>query len=169
MYAHMYHPTVDKIKTLLDANNCVYHCFEHQEVRTSEEASALRPEYSLAQGAKALIVRVKIKGVPKEDEKKFIQIVVPGDSKFDPKKARQVLNIKDIRFALPEEVESITNGVQPGGVPPFGNLFGLEVFVDKALLENDEIIFNAGDRSFSIAMFSLDYVHIVKPTIVEVI
>jgi Ala-tRNA(Pro) deacylase len=164
-----YHPVVSEIKAVLDAHNCEYKCFEHEPVRTSEEAAATRPEYSISQGAKALIVRVKLKGVPKEEEKKFIQIVVPGDARFNPKKVRSVLNVKDVRFATEEEVGKITNGIMPGGVPPFGNLFGLEVVVEATLLDNnDEIIFNAGDRRFSIAMKTDDYKKIVEPKIVDI-
>ena len=163
-----YHPTVDKIKNLLDQHQLDYKCFEHIAVRTSEEAAALRPEYTISDGAKALIVRVKFKEVPKESEKQFIQIVLPGDAKFDTKKARSELNIKDVRFALPEEVSEITEGVVPGGVPPFGNIFGIPVYVDKSLLENDEVIFNAGDRSYSIAMKTKDWLQVVKPVVVEI-
>jgi len=193
-----YHQTVARIKDMLDEHAVSYLTYEHEPVRTSEEAAAIRPEYTLTQGAKALIVRIKQKGVrqssglsqevasnsdprkngdnlnssskePKEEEKQFVQIVVPGDAKFDPKKVRQVLNAKDIRFATPAEVSEITNGVQPGGVPPFGNLFGLPMYVEETLLNNDEIIFNAGDRRVSIAMKSIDYLAVVKPTVVAIV
>lgn len=164
-----YHKTVDQIKNLLDEFHYQYKTFEHEEVGTSEEAAAMRPEYTLAQGAKALIVRLKLKGVPPEQEKQFVQIVVPGDAKFDVKKVKQVLNAKDVRFATPEEVGELTDGVKPGGVPPFGMLWQLPVYVEKTLLENDEIIFNAGDRRYSIAMKSTDYLSVVKPEVVDVI
>lgn len=164
-----YHSVVGQIRELLDQHGVTYQTFEHEAVRTSEEAAALRPEFSLSQGLKALLVRIKKKSVPKEMEKQFVQIVVPGDAKFDPKKARQALNAKDIRFALPEEVEQLTNGVKPGGVPPFGNLFGLEVFAERSCTRHDEVIFNAGDRRYSIAMKSQDYLDVVKPHVVEVV
>ena len=164
-----YHKTVELIKELLNQNNVNYKTFEHEAVRTSEEAAAIRPEYTLAQGAKALIVRIKKKGVPKEEEKQFVQMVVPGDAKFDPKKARAELNAKDIRFATEAEVIELTDGVQPGGVPPFGILWGLPVFVEETLLNNDEIIFNAGDKRYSIAMPSSDYVKVVEPSVVAVV
>jgi prolyl-tRNA editing enzyme YbaK/EbsC (Cys-tRNA(Pro) deacylase) len=62
-------------------------------------------------------------------------------------------------------VKEITNGVLPGGVPPLGNLFGLEVYADNGLLGNEKIVFNAGDRSYSVAMRSKDYIDLVKPVI----
>lgn len=164
-----YHDTVKKITNLLNEHHITYKTFEHEAVRTSEEAAAIRPEYTLAQGAKALIVRIKRKGVPVAEERQFVQIVVPGDAKFDVKKARQVLEAKDIRFATPTEVSELTDGVQPGGVPPFGILFGLPVYVEETLLKNNDIIFNAGDRRFSIAMKSSDYIAVVKPEVVAIV
>jgi len=164
-----YHQTVKLIEDLLHENGVEYKAFEHEAVCTSEEAAAIRPEYTISQGAKALIVRIKKRGIPKELEKQFVQIVVPGDAKFDPKKARAELNAKDIRFAHEAEVIELTNGVVPGGVPPFGILWNLPVYVEKTLLDNEEIIFNAGDRSFSISMKSKDYIDIVKPEIVSIV
>ena len=53
------HDAVGRIKALLDAEACWYETFQHQPVRTSEEAAATRPGYGLHQGAKAIILRVK--------------------------------------------------------------------------------------------------------------
>jgi hypothetical protein len=66
-------------------------------------------------------------------------------------------------------VGGLTGGILPGGVPPFGNLFNLPVIADPALFENEKIIFNAGDRRFSVAMRAADYKRIVKPEVVEII
>lgn len=160
-----YHPVVLKIVELLEKNNCWFEVFEHEPVRTSEEAAKIRHGYDLHQGAKALIVRVKISNT----EKKFAMLVCPGNSRFDNDKVKQYFGAKDIRFATEEEVSTTTSGVQPGGVPPFGNLFELEVVVDPTLLHNEKIIFNAGDRSFSIGMKSADYVTIVSPKVENIV
>ncbi len=158
-----YNKTVQDIKTLLEKNDIEYKFFEHKPVRTSEEAVKVRPDYSLQQGAKAMIVKPKING-----ERTFVMLVLPGDKRFDNKKVKKVLDAKDVTFASEEEVAKLTNGVIPGGVPPFGNLFGLKVVADPDLFKNDEIVFNCGDQSASIAMKSEDYERIVKPEIVEI-
>lgn len=160
-----YHQVVSKIVELLEKNDCWFEVFEHTPVRTSEEAAKIRHGYDLHQGAKALIVRVKISNT----EKKFAMLVCPGNSRFDNDKVKQYFGAKDIRFATEEEVSTITSGVQPGGVPPFGNLFGIEVVVDPTLLFNEKIIFNAGDWSFSIGMKSADYVTIVSPKVENIV
>ena len=130
-------------------------------VRTSEEAAALRQGFIMHQGAKALIVKARsLDNVPF-----FAMLVFPADLKFDSKKVKAAIHTKSISFATEEEVAQATHGVQIGGVPPFGNLFGLPVYADESLFGNDEIIFNAGDRSFSVAMASADYRNLVQPTV----
>lgn len=160
-----YHPTVKRILELLKTNNCWYETFEHAPVKTSEEASKIRIGYQLNQGAKALIVRVKIPNRGKS----FYMLVMPGDKRLDNDKLKTFLGAKDLRFATVEEVSELIDGVQVGGVPPFGNLFGLKVIVDNSLFENEKIVFNAGDRSYSIAMKSEDYKKIVEPQITDIV
>lgn len=160
-----YHPVVEKIKTLLTENNIFFETFEHEPVRTSEEAAKVRTGYTIRQGAKALIVRVKISN----QDKKFVMVVVPGDKRFDNLKLKSIFGAKDIRFATEAEVGELTDGVQPGGVPPFGNLFELDVYADKSLINQQKIIFNAGDKCYSIGMFSGDYQKLVKPQVAELV
>lgn len=160
-----YHPVVEKIKSLLKENNIDFETFEHEPVRTSEEAAKVRTGYSLEQGAKALIIRAKVSN----QDKRFVMVVVPGDKRFDNQKLKKFLGVKDIRFATEEEVGEITKGILPGGVPPFGNLFNLEVFADKSLFDHQKIIFNAGDKRFSVGMESADYQRIVKPHIYDLV
>jgi prolyl-tRNA editing enzyme YbaK/EbsC (Cys-tRNA(Pro) deacylase) len=158
------HPIHEHIVQLLKQQGCWFEEFHHEQVRTSEEAAKTRPGYTLQQGAKAIIARIK---VPNEG-KKFVMLVMPADQKFDTSKVKQALHAKDIRFATEDEVEEITKGIKPGGVPPFGNLFGLEVVSDKSLYDNEKIVFNAG-RTSSIAVRSEDYRTLVKPKIEEII
>ncbi|PIP23784.1 MAG: hypothetical protein COX90_03330 [Candidatus Nealsonbacteria bacterium CG_4_10_14_0_2_um_filter_38_17] len=160
-----YHRVVGKIQNLLEENNFWFESFEHEPVRTSEEAARVRPEYSLKQGAKAMVIKVKKSGGGGEE---FVMLVFPGDLKFDNKKVKNILNAKETRFAAEQEVLSITRGVEPGAVPPFGNLFNLRVISDPKLFESEKIIFNAGDRSFSIAMKSADYKQLVNPEIFDI-
>jgi len=104
------HPIAKEIVSLLEENNYWHETFEHEPVRTSEEAASLRPNYTLKQGTKAIILRVKVPSVGK----KFVMLVMPGDKKFDSAKVKPLLHSNDIRFATEEEVQTITDGVKPG-------------------------------------------------------
>ncbi len=158
-----YHPTVQRLINLLEKSHVQFETFEHEAVRTSAEASKVRDGYTEHQGAKAILV--KITGAGKEA---FKLLVIPGDMRFSTRKVRKFLRVRDVRFARPEDVDKITEGVKPGGIPPFGNLFGIETIADPKVLENERIVFNAGDRRFSIGMFSKDYRTIAQPRVADI-
>lgn len=160
--------TYEKIIQLLTENGIHYTEFRHDPVRTSAEATKTRPGTSESQNAKALIVKFE-KSENGSRKKDYMMIVLSGNQRFDSKKVRQLFGFNKISFASEEDVVRITNGVVPGGVPPFGNLFGLKVAVDQLLLENDEIAFNAGDRSISIVMKGQDWVALVNPEIHQLV
>ena len=72
-----------------------------------------------------------------------------------------------IRFATPEELKMITNGLVPGAVPPFGTpIFTTiqDLYVDTSILENERIAFNAGSLTDSVLMSVPDYIRIANPT-----
>lgn len=155
----LFHPVVQKIKDLLTENSIEFSYFEHEAVRTSEEAHALRPGYELSQGAKALIIKCKMS----EGKRKFVQCIIPGDARLDNTKVKEATGAKSISFATKEESDEITEGIEFGGIPPFGNLFGLPIYMDPGLGKHKEILFNCGDRKATIIMKFADYLRIVSP------
>lgn len=163
-----YHPISGEIVLLLKNNSLWFETFEHEPVRTSKEASKIRHGYSIDQGAKAMIVKVYFQDKSDSNEK-FVILVTSGSSRFDSKKVNAMLNAKKLRFANEVEVDKITGGVLPGGIPPFGSLFGLKTYADELLFENEKMIFNAGDRRFSIGMYSKDYKKIADPIICQIV
>jgi prolyl-tRNA editing enzyme YbaK/EbsC (Cys-tRNA(Pro) deacylase) len=160
-----YHPVTTQITDLLDAQGCWHETFTHEAVRTSEEAAQTRPGYTLQQGAKAIIVRVK----KSKRDRQFVMLVYPADRAFDTRKVKAFFAARDVRFASEDEVSACTDGVQVGGIPPFGNLFGLPVYAAPELFNNEKIVFNAGDRRFSVAITSADYQRLVQPTIIDIL
>lgn len=147
----------EKIIKLLDKNKISYQLFEHKPVFTSKQAAEIRgtkPE----QGAKALIFL---------GDGKPLMIVLPGTRKVEIKIFKRLFGIRNLCMAIPEEVEKLTAGVKIGAVPPFGNLFGIPVFVDKSLGCSQEIAFNAGLHTKSIQMKYKDFVHLVSPSFGE--
>ena len=147
-----HHAVVDTLFSFFKNNGVPYSSYTHKEVKTSEEAASARPGYSIEQGVKALIVTLR-----KDRRKSHAQIVVPGHKKFSSRKVRHALGADSVSFCTESEMREITGGVEPGGVPPFGNLFSLPVYVDEGVFSNDTIIFNCGDRRVSAAITSADY------------
>jgi len=85
--------------------------------------------------------------------------VLPGSRRVDNARVRALLGTRTLRFATPEELLALT-GCVPGAVPPFGNLFGLPVLVDEALVAREEIAFNAGSNDVSMVMATADFLRL---------
>jgi prolyl-tRNA editing enzyme YbaK/EbsC (Cys-tRNA(Pro) deacylase) len=88
-----------------------------------------------------------------------LHLVLPADRRVDNAGLRRLLGVRRVRFATPEELLALT-GCVPGAVPPFGNLFDLEVLVDEELTRCEEVAFNAGSREVSIIMRSADMIRL---------
>ena len=100
-------------------------------------------------------------------KKKTIEChVLSAAKRIDSKALKQILNVKSLRFATSDEVEEKT-GCEPGGVPPFGNIFELDLLVDKSIVQNEYMAFNAGERTKSLKMKTKDYIDLLKPRIEE--
>ncbi len=147
----------EAIANLLKTNNISCEETEHKPVYTSEQAAEVRG-LPIRQGAKSLLLKSR-------DD--FILVVLPGDRKLDSKKLKNLLKIKDFRFASPEEVKE-KMGCEIGACYPFGNLIELPTYVDNSLSKNDIISFNPGLHTRSIEMKWRDYYSVVKPKMVDI-
>jgi len=143
------------VRALLDHNGIPYEVLEHTPVYTSEQAAKIRG-VELKTGVKALIL--------KTDERKFITGLIAADRKIDLKKLAKIAQTKKLQLALPNEVLKIT-GCEIGSVHPFGNLYKLPTYLDKSILENDTVNFNAGLHTVSIQMKTKDLIKVIKPMI----
>jgi len=149
----------EKIKKLLDDNKIPYELLKHEPVYTSAQAAEMRGkgmEVGMRRGAKAMIFKV---------DDNFIQCIVPAHKIVDDRKLKKLLNAKKVKLASAEEVLKVTD-CEIGSVPPFGNLFNLQVYCDPEL--SDEIDFNAGLHDTSITMKRKDWEKLVKPIISDI-
>jgi len=146
----------DRIVSDLQGKHIDFEPYEHKEVRTSEEAAAIR-NTPLHEGAKTLVMYA---------DDKPVMVVVAGDRKLDMKAFKVLYRVKDLRMATPAEVEAVT-GVTIGAVPPFGHLFGIPLYMDASLRDNTHVSFNAGLRTRSIRMKAMEYETLAKPTVGE--
>jgi prolyl-tRNA editing enzyme YbaK/EbsC (Cys-tRNA(Pro) deacylase) len=113
---------------------------EHGPTRTSEESARARGE-PLEIGAKALLVKA---------DERFVLLVLSAARKLDSRKLRAALGTRTTRFATAEELLELT-GLVPGSVPPFGEpVLPLPLYVDRSLLANERVAFNAGSLTRSV-------------------
>jgi len=144
----------NKINEVLNKEKIDYEVLEHRPVFTSKEAAEVRGT-ELRQGTKALVLKT---------DEGFIQACVAGDKELNIDELQKMTLFKRIELADAKEVRKVT-GCNIGSVPPFGNLFGLKVYFDKSILENDVVAFNAGSHTRSIKMKTKDLVKVVNPVV----
>ncbi len=144
----------ENIKALLESNDISYEVVDHEPVYTSEQAAWVRGT-PLREGAKAMVMRA---------DKRPVLVVLAADRRIDNKRFKKLYKVKDLRMASPEDVEKIT-GLEVGSIPPFGNVLGLAIYVDRSLLENYRISFNAGLHTRSVLMLTRDYLDVVDAKI----
>jgi len=107
----------------------------------------------LASGAKALICKA---------DEQFVLFVMPADRRLDSREVRKQFGLRGLRFATREEVAALT-GLEPGAIPPFGQLFNLPTYCDERLRMQPRINFNAGDHAISASVATSDYLAVERP------
>jgi len=98
-------------------------------------------------------------------DKGFGMAVVPADSFLDLPEIRFVLGLGHIRLATEDELGRLFPDSEVGAMPPFGNLYGIPVFVDANLAEAEVIAFNAGTHQDVVYMRFADFKRLVRPSI----
>jgi Ala-tRNA(Pro) deacylase len=93
---------------------------------------------------------------------RYILAVVPGDTMVDFQAVRTLLESSYVSFASPDIAERLAGSVA-GTILPFSFNQELELVVDPALLENDEMYFNAARLDRSMVLKTHDYVAVAKP------
>jgi Ala-tRNA(Pro) deacylase len=147
----------ERLIALLDANGAVYRLIDHAPEGRTEVVSPLRGN-ALAQAAKCIILMVKLG----KKTTRHVLAVVPGDARLDIGAVKALLGATYAAFASAGVAEELAGSVV-GTVLPFALDPRLELIADPALLEHDELYFNAGRLDRSMALRTGDYVRIAQP------
>lgn len=144
---------IQKIKEYLDEKGVKYVTISHSPAYTAQTiaASAHVPGKELA---KTVVVKL---------DDKLAMAVLPASKKIDFKLLKSVSGSKNVSLASEQEFKDKFPGCEVGAMPPFGNLYDMDVFVTESLAEDDEIAFNAGSHTELIRMKYGDFDDLVKP------
>ena len=148
---------VKKLKAYLDENKVRYVTIIHSPAYTSQEvaASAHVPGKELAK-----TVMVKVNG-------KMAMAVLPASFRVDFKTLRDLTGSQQIALATEAEFKDLFPECEAGAMPPFGNLWGMDVYVASRLADDEEIAFNAGSHIELMRLPYRDFERLVKPKVVE--
>ena len=148
---------VKKLKDFLSKNEVNYEIIKHPTAYTAQE-TAEAAHVSGTQVAKTVIVSI-------DDD--LAMAVVPANQRVILQDLREITGADDVKFAAEEDFEDLFPGCEIGAMPPFGNLYGMEVFVSPTLTRQEEILFNGGTHRDLIKMSYRDFEKLVQPQVLS--
>jgi Ala-tRNA(Pro) deacylase len=149
---------VKKLKEFLDSENVKYVVIYHSRTYTAQETAACA-HISGKELAKTVVVKI---------DGKMAMAVLPAPEHVDLALLKGVSGAKDIKIATENEFQGQFPQCEVGAMPPFGNLYDMDVYVEETLSEDNMIAFNAGSHVELIELAYQDFENLVKPKIVRI-
>ncbi len=148
---------VRKLKEYLDRHEVKYVTITHSRAYTAPAiaAAAHVPGKELAK-----TVMIDIDG-------QMAMAVLPSSLQVDLERLRDVIGADRVSLATEDDFEDLFPDCAVGAMPPFGNLWGLPVYVDASLAEDEEIAFNAGCHIELIKLPYADFERLVQPISID--
>jgi Ala-tRNA(Pro) deacylase len=148
---------VRKLKEFLDEKNVEYSSIEHSRAYTARDT--------------AMTARVPAEGVAKtvmvKLDDKMAMAVLPAANEVDFDLLKKVSNATKVSLASELEFAHIFPDCELGAMPPFGNLYGLDVYVAAALAGDEEIFFSAGSHTEIVRMGYGDFEGVAQPRVAK--
>ncbi len=97
----------------------------------------------------------------------LIELVLPASFQVDLQKLQSILGSRETRLAHEAEFVNVFPDCEVGAMPPFGNHYGVAVYVDKHLTEDETIVFPVGTHTDTMSLKYADFERLVHPRIIE--
>ena len=147
----------DDLEAYLRENKVAFQVQHHAVAYTAQEVAAAE---HVPGGMLAKVVMLMGDG-------KLCMFVLPASAKVDLEKAAAVLGAKEARLAHEDEFADRFPGCEVGAMPPFGDLYGVPLYVDNSLAEDETIVFEAGTHTDTVSMKYADFARLAKPKVAE--
>lgn len=148
---------LSKLKEFLDSRNVKYVVISHSVAYTAAGIAALThiPGKELAK-----TVVVKVDGA-------LAMAVVSASQHVDLATLKAATGAKAVALATEDEFKAKFPDCEVGAMPPFGNLYEMNVFADESLLRDKEIAFNAGSHRELMRIAWEDFERLVQPRVMK--
>ncbi len=144
-----------KLKAFLDENQTRYVSIRHSSAFTAQEVAS-KTHISGKEVAKTVMIKL---------DNKMVMTVLPASYKIDFDLLRELFVTRHVSLASEEEFKYLFPDCEVGAMPPFGNLYDMEVYVAQSLSEDELISFNAGTHTELIQMSYADFIRLVQPRV----
>ena len=143
----------EKLRTYLDENHVRYVIVGHSPAFTAQELAA-----KVHVPGRAFVKSVMIRA-----DGKHYQVALNANQRVDLDKLRDYLDARECHLETEDEFRNLFPDCELGAMPPFGNLYGLPVIADRALWDDDQIAFNAGNHRYVLQLDFADFQRLVRP------
>lgn len=147
----------EKLKKFLDKHNVEYMTISHSPAYTAQRIAELT-HIPGKEMAKTVIVKT---------DDKFAMAVLPASHRVDLDYLQRSVKAGHVDIASEADFKSLFPDCEVGAMPPFGNLYDMEVYVAEQLTDDEEIVFNAGSHTELVRMTYKDFARLVKPTVIS--
>jgi len=148
---------IQKLRQFLDQNSVKYIVITHSRAYTAQGV-AESAHISGNELAKTVMLN-------KDGE--LCMAVLPASKHVNLSEFARTAGGKDVTLASENEFRDRFPDCELGAMPPFGNLYGMPVYVDASLQRDKEIAFNAGSHLELIQLAYSDFERLVKPHVCE--
>lgn len=142
-----------RIRDYLDSQKAPYEWLPHPQAFTAQEVA-----HSLHVSGKRLA-----KVVVLDADGRLVMAVLPASHRLSLSELKAELAAQHLEMLPESELVKIFPDCDLGAIPPFGNLYGIDVCVDRAVVETGEIVFTAGTHVDAARMKYSDYAALAKP------
>jgi Ala-tRNA(Pro) deacylase len=146
-----------KLKQILEANHIHYELINHSPAYTAQQIAA-SAHIRGKEMAKTVIVKI---------DNELAMAVLPAAQKVDLTLLQKTTGADNVELATESDFRGIFPECELGAMPPFGNLYGMDVFVAKRLAADDEIVFNAGSHTELVRLSYADFEKVVHPKVMH--
>jgi Ala-tRNA(Pro) deacylase len=146
-----------RLVDFLDSHNVKYATVEHPEAYSANQvASAAHiPPKEVAK-----TVMIKVDG-------ELAMAVLPASRDIDFEVLAVMLDAERVRLAGESEFRRRFPDCETGAMPPFGNLYGMSVYVDESLAKDEEIAFEAGSHHEMVRLAYREFEGLVQPKLMR--
>jgi Ala-tRNA(Pro) deacylase len=148
---------VRQLKEFLDGERIKYVSIVHSTAYTAQEVAA-SAHITGKELAKTIIVEL---------DGKMAMAVLPANRKIVLQDLREITGSDEVKFASEDEFRKRFPDCETGAMPPFGNLYGMDVYIAESLTRNEEMAFNAGSHTEVIKMAYDDFERLVRPRVLS--
>ena len=145
----------ERLKRHLEEKHIAYTHHVHRTTYTAQEVAA----------EEHVPGRMMVKTLVVHTGEGFALAVLPAPSRLDLGALRAALGKPQARLATEAEFAGLFPDSEIGAMPPFGNLYGLPVYVDEELARDEEIVFNAGTHQDTIRLRYQELSRLVQPKV----